>query len=213
MTKSNRWTYGDSWEKYSIEAGQLWRAGESQVAAHDLFDGLPDYMLEADLIYTDSPWNTGNINSFYTKAGIDESRTFEEFTKVLFHHIAAIAPVVCYLEIGKQNVELFKEAMADQYKAVQTWQVTYYRKKPSYLVRGSQTPTSFDFSGYDDMDTPILAMQHENFNCVADLCMGRGLTGISAYKLGKKFVGTELNKRRLAVLIDKTTQMGAMWSH
>jgi predicted RNA methylase len=58
-----------------------------------------------------------------------------------------------------------------------------------------------------------MAMMHEIFECVADLCMGRGLTGISAYKLGKKFVGTELNKRRLAVLIDKTSQMGARWSH
>ena len=33
--------------------------------------------------------------------------------------------------------------------------------------------------------------------------MGQGLVGWNAYKNGKKFVGTEINKKRLAVLVDK----------
>lgn len=165
------------------------------------------------MIYTDPPWNTGNINSFYTKAGIEMRRTFEEFTKVLFCHIAKIDPFICYLEIGKQNVEVYLSELKKIYRYVQAWQITYYRKNPSYLLRGSYMPTTFDFTGMDDMDTPYQAMLHETFSCVGDLCMGRGLTGTSAHRLGKPFVGIELNKRRLAVLIDKTTQAGARWSH
>jgi hypothetical protein len=37
------------------------------------------------------------------------------------------------------------------------------------------------------------------------------LTGITAYQLGKRFVGTELNKRRLAVLIDEVARRGGEW--
>jgi len=210
----SRWDYGGSWEKYPIESGQIWQdANGSKVAVNDLIEGLPDFMKSADLIYCDPPWNTGNINSFYTKAGIDKRKTFAEFVDALFEAVATIHLVACYIETGTQNIEKIKAEMEAVYQVVQAWQVTYYKKKPSYLVRGGHDKQPFDFSGYDDMDTPVLAMMHEKFDCVADLCMGRGLTGISAYKLGKKFVGTELNKRRLAVLIDKTTQMGARWSH
>ena len=41
--------------------------------------------------------------------------------------------------------------------------------------------------------------------------MGRGLTATTAYALGKRFVGTELNPRRLAVAIDKVAQLGGDW--
>ena len=33
--------------------------------------------------------------------------------------------------------------------------------------------------------------------------MGRGLVGVNAYKNGKRFVGTELNHKRLAVLLER----------
>lgn len=40
--------------------------------------------------------------------------------------------------------------------------------------------------------------------------MGLGLVGLSAYKGNKKFVGTELNKRRIANLIQKLYKEGAV---
>ncbi|TRZ48856.1 MAG: hypothetical protein D4S01_09670 [Dehalococcoidia bacterium] len=210
----NRWKYGDSWEKYPIESEQTWiEACRSKVMVHDIFNGLPQFMKDADLIYTDPPWNTGNINSFYTKAMIKKRTTFEKFSDVLFGCIADIHPTVCYLEIGKQNLQRFMRAMAVLYPVVQSWETTYYKKNKSYLIRGGATLTDFDFFGQDDMDIPALVMQNEVFSCVGDLCMGRGLTGITAYRLGKRFVGTEMNKRRLAVLIDKTTKLGAWWSN
>lgn len=209
-----KWRYGDSWEKFPIEDGDIWceENTESQVAACDLFDGIPDFMMLADMIYVDPPWNTGNINSFYTKAGINARKSFEEFSAMLFDRIDTIRPKVCYVEIGRQNKNTIVERLDWSYSSVQAWRITYYKKNPSFMVRGADAPIDFDFTGYDDMDTPTLAMMNEDFECVGDLCMGRGLTGISAYRLGKHFVGTELNKRRLAVLIDKTTRMGARWS-
>ncbi len=70
----------------------------------------------------------------------------------------------------------------------------------------------FDFKNMDDMDTPKAVIEHEQFKCVADLCMGRGLTGLTAYRLKKQFVGTELNKRRLAVLIDTVAREEGHWT-
>lgn len=209
----SEWRYGDSWEKYPIQTGETWvESGGSKIAVWDLFNGLPDFMLEADLIYCDPPWNTGNIRTFYTKAGLKTSKTHREFTEVLFQHIARIDAPTCYLEIGKQNLRVFRTCMATIYPSVQGWPVTYYRHNPSFLVRGGQMPTTFDFTGMDDMDTPLAAMEAERFSVVADLCMGRGLTATVAFGLDKQFVGTELNRRRLACTIEKIAEMEGSWS-
>jgi hypothetical protein len=207
------WKYGDSWEKYPIIVGETWieERMNSCVAVWDLFDGLPEFMLSADLVYTDSPWNTGNLRGFYTKAGQRTAKTFREFTETLFGHLVNIAAPTCYLEIGKQNVDAFTKRLADVYPCVQSWPVTYYRKNPSWLVRGGIRKAAVDFSGMDDMNTPGVAMENEAFSVVADLCMGRGLTAITAFSMSKRFVGTELNARRLAVAIEKVAKMGGTW--
>jgi len=207
------WRYGNSWEQYPIKPGEIWQEARSGslVAVHDLFDGLPEFMIQADLIYTDPPWNTGNIRGFYTKAGLKTTRMFVEFADALFIHVGEIAAPVCYLEIGKQNLDLFKEKMSGLYSCVQAWPVTYYRKNRSFLLRGGWERTTFNFTDKDDMETPRLAMEQEVFSCVADLCMGRGLTATTAFLLGKRFVGTELHPRRLAVAIERVAKVEGRW--
>lgn len=44
--------------------------------------------------------------------------------------------------------------------------------------------------------------QNINYKCIGDFCMGRGLVGYYSNKAGKPFVGIELNKKRLAILLD-----------
>jgi len=205
------WKYGNSWEKYPMKMGELWvdRKTNSKLMVNDLYNGLPVFMKEADLVYCDPPWNKSNINTFYTKAGMENiRREFTTFTNLLFDSIGLINPKVCYLEIGKQNLERFKTKMSELFKEVQVWGVTYYGNKPSYLIRGGPTKTSVDFTGMDDEYTPLKVMKVEDFNVVADLCMGRGLIAVSAYKVGKRFVGVELNKRRLANTVEKINKMG-----
>jgi len=67
-----KWLYGDSWEKFPIQPGQVWGVGDSRVSVHNLFNPLPGFMLRADCLFMDPPWNLGNLNSFYTKAGRDD---------------------------------------------------------------------------------------------------------------------------------------------
>lgn len=208
-----KFRYGDSWERFPIEPGEVWceERTSSRIAVCDIFDDIPEFMNEADMIYTDPPWNTGNLRGFYTKSGSTTNHTFEEFCSALARHIHAIAPSVCYLEIGSQNRERFIEMLSSEFRAVQFWRITYYRKNPCWLVRGADRAVDFDFTGMDDAQTPFRAIMLESPSRIADLCTGRGLTGIAALKNDTMFLGTELNKRRLAVLIDKTSKHGARW--
>ena len=177
----------------------------------DITKHLPRFMLAADMIYTDPPWNLGNLNGYYTKAGLaDYFEAFGSFADALFCRIREISPAVCYLEIGKQNARDFEARLRDLFPVVQVWEILYYRRHPCYLLRGARTETAADFTGMDDTATPLAAISSEGeaVSCVGDLCTGQGLTAVAAHKLGKRFVGTELNRRRMAVTIDRTNKLG-----
>lgn len=207
----SKWLYGDAWEHFPIAAGQVWGLADgSRVAVHNLFDPLPDFMMQADLVFVDPPWNLGNLNTFYTKAGRQDYQTsFTAFTDKLFQRIAEIRPSACYIEIGRQNVDDFARRLQDLYGMVQWWPVTYYRKHPTWIIRGGSTATPLDLTGIDEARCISIIAQSEEYKTIADPCMGRGLVGLAAHAAGKPFVGTELNPRRLAVLLQKLAQKGA----
>ncbi len=211
MSKQFDWKYGRSWEKFPIVPGQKWvdQFG-STLSVADITKHIPDFMLVADLVYCDPPWNLGNVNGFITKnGGQDHLSSFEDFYKHLFNGIQLMSPKVCYLEIGKQYVETFRNQLQAYYPFVQIWPITYYKKHLSYLLRGGEFPSNHSFTGLDDSITPMKAIETEKCTIVGDLCTGRGLTAISAVKAKKVFVGTELNPRRMAVTIEKMTKAGS----
>lgn len=210
----NKWLYGDSWEKFQIKPGKLWvdQFG-SKVMVNDLTKKLPDFMTEADMIYCDPPWNLGNVNSFITKnGGSDYHNSFDQFYEFLFDAIRHISARVCYVEIGNQYKEVFQNLLQKQYKMVQSWAIIYNRKNPSYLLRAADEVITYDFTGIDDLFTPEIAIKIENCRVIGDLCTGRGLTAVSAMKQGKRFVGIELNQRRMAVTIEKMTKLGSKFT-
>jgi hypothetical protein len=207
-----KWMYGNAWERFPIEPGEVWGipANGSQVAVHNIFDPLPEFMSFANLLFIDPPWNLGNVNTFYTKAGrSDYLRSFTDFANVLFQRLKEISARTTYLEIGKQNVLDFRHRLEEIYPDVQMWPVVYYRKHPTWLLRGSRSSISYDFTGIDEAQCISIISQIETYDVFGDLCMGRGLVGMAAHKAGKPFVGTELNKRRLACLLDLLTKAGA----
>lgn len=63
----------------------------------------------------------------------------------------------------------------------------------------------------DEEDAIAWVCENEEYDCIGDLCMGRGLIGVNAYKNGKRFVGTELNHKRLAVLLERIVNMGGTY--
>jgi len=207
--------YGDSWEKYPIRAGEIWseaRTG-SIVSVRDITAVMPVYMLKADMVYCDPPWSLGNVNCFYTKAGhMDRISDFGEFSRLLFERIQQIGPKVCYVEIGKQNREMFLSRMREIFSVVQYWEIRYYNKYPCFLIRGGSFFQEFNFAKYDDSNTPFFTIEVEEPNCIADLCTGQGLTAVAAFRNGRRFVGTELNPRRLAVAIDRVNKLGGEYA-
>ena len=203
------WLYGDAWEQFPIEENEIWTIGNSKVAVHNIFNPLPDFMFEADLIFVDPPWNLGNINSFYTKAKrLDYLNDFNDFTDVLFKRISEINPHTVYIEIGNQNVDKWYGRL--DYPYLQRWPVVYYKKNPTWIIRGSRIGIiDYDFTDIDESRCIEIIVRIENYRVIGDLCMGMGLVGMSAYKANKDFVGTELNKRRLANLLQKLAKKGA----
>lgn len=209
--QQNRWRYGRSWEQFPLEEGEYWQAGSGLVAVHNLFNPLPEFLHTADALLIDPPWNLGNINSFYTKAGrTDYLSDYTSFANHLFACIRDIGPATCYLEIGDQNATDFKSRLnAAGFRCVDCWPIVYYKKYPCWLLKGSRMPhTGRDFTGIDEAKCIQIITQEEAYACIGDLCMGRGLVGYHAFQAGRSFVGTELNKRRLACLLEKIAKAG-----
>ena len=187
------------------------KGSDSMVMVNDLRAGIPDWMLAADMVYCDPPWNQGNVNAFITKAGLDSYITsFSRFCDTLFAEIARIAPMVCYLEIGDAHVADFATRLMTMYPVAQAWEVTYYNKHRCHLLRGAVS----DYCEHDyDRTGRGQNPQHRRWFGAAQR-RGRPLHGsggsrpVACHEHGVRFLGTELNPRRLAVAIDRVNKLG-----
>lgn len=204
MTK---WEYGGVYKKYDIVDGEIYKIKDKgEVMVHDLTKGLPEFMKKADVIFVDPPWNKGNLSTFYTKADKNyRLDSYEFFYQELFKSIKEIEADICFVEIGKQYLSLFIEEMKKIYKHVIFYNSSYYHRKDSfcYIVQGSKKRVNYKLDGIDEEDIIAWICKNIDYNCIADLCMGQGLVGYHSYINGKNFVGTELNKKRLGVTIDR----------
>jgi hypothetical protein len=214
------WRYGDAGDKWKVKDGDVWVAGGNVLVCGDI-EKIPIQRLfekfgTPDLTYVDPPWNKGNLKSFFTKAGFKGAEV--DFHKFIRRLIAIVkrthGPV--YIEMGKQNIYTLAVVIKESGgEVLNIWDVTYYRKHPSKLVRAIWGDFPYnkdiDFSDLDDDDTPYEAIEKEPLKpgaIVFDACTGRGLTCRAAYSNKKKFMGIELHPRRLAVAIDWLAEQG-----
>lgn len=207
MTK---WNYGDAYLKYPLGNEIYEFDNGSKIKVHDIFNRLPDFMKDADLVFVDPPWNLGNINTFYTKADKEERiESFESFYKRLFACIKQINAKTCYVEVGKEYLAEFILEMKSIYKYVTFYNSTYYHSKNKicYVIRGSKKFKKPKLDYMDEENIIKWICANEDYTVIGDLCMGRGLVGLNAYKNSKRFVGTELNHKRLSVLIERIEKL------
>lgn len=212
---ASEWNYGMAYERHPIQNGEIAVfANGSKATPHNIFDPLPNFMRAADLIFVDPPWNKGNLNTFYTKAGrTDYQDSFEIFYKRLFECIAEIHPATCYIEVGKEYLSEFIAEAKRLYKYVTFYNSTYYHKKDSlcYVIHAGHKRKNHHLDSMDEEDIISWICQNEEYSCIGDLCMGLGLVGINAHANNKRFVGTELNPKRLSVMIDKIVTLGGLY--
>jgi len=203
----SRWNYGNAYRRHPIEEGSvvIYKDG-SALKVHDIFKPLPDFMFGADILFIDPPWNLGNLNCFYTKAEqMERHNSFESFYKRLFKCISEIGARTAYVEVGKEYLAEFILEMKGLYKHVIFYNTMYYHKKTNfcYVVRGSAKRQKTPLDGLDEEDVIKWVCAYEDYSCIGDLCMGRGLVAINAHKNGQRFVGTELNHKRLSVVLER----------
>lgn len=207
---SDRWGYGGAYLRHSIEGRRVQFADGSIVQHHDIFDPMPQFMASADMVFVDPPWNMGNLSAFYTKAGREDYRQFQDFYRRLFACIGEIAPKICYVEVGKEFLGEFLMEMKRLYRQVTFYNSTYYHRAENicYVIRGSAKRRRLPLEGIDEENIIAWICANEEFQCIGDLCMGRGLVGRYAHTNSRRFVGTELNHKRLAVLVEKLSEAG-----
>jgi hypothetical protein len=207
------WLYDGSIHRWPIKPGEQWSCQHGTVMVNDLYAGLPDFMREADCVFVDPPWNLGNENSFRTKAQIAErSQSFTAFLDALFAAIDTIGPRTCFIEMGRQNVREVEQRLSHRFAHVHAYRTTYYGKKPCYVLRGGAGRGLRDYSDMDEIEVIAGICRDEPFNCIADICMGRGEVGVEAFRNGRRFVGTDLNRNRLAVMINRIAEIGGVWT-
>jgi len=200
--------YGGYWRELDMK-GEISLPNRSIVKVCDWTSELPDFMLDADTVFVDPPWNKGNMNTFYYKAERSpRSYDFLEFTKKLFSVLDAISPEFLFIEMGKQHLGLYLAECEKRYKYVTFYNSTYYHRASNkcYVIHATNNYKKRRYMQLEDMDEADiiawLCANHE-YQCIDDPCMGQGLVGLNACKNGKRFVGTELNHKRLAVLVAK----------
>lgn len=207
----NKWDYGGYSKKHNMENEITLKNGILKV--HDIFDKLPKFMQTADLLFVDPPWNLTNVNSFYTKADKKGKYTFdfERFYIQLFTRISEIKPIFLFVEIGKEYLGEFIIECKKQYKYVTFYNSTYYgnKKNKCYVVQATNIYKKRRFKELEDIDEEKIIewiCKNINYNCIGDLCTGKGLVPYYSNLNNKKFVGTELNKKRLAVAVERIIQ-------
>lgn len=211
----NNWNYGGAYLQYPIETGIAIVDGKSYLKTHDIFEPLPSFMLQADLLFVDPPWNKGNMKTFYTKAEkMSPQIDFSDFYKRLFACINKINPNICYVEIGKEYLAEFIIEMKKLYRYVTFYNSSYYHTQNNicYVIRGANTTAKPKLDYMDEENIIKWICENEPYHVIGDLCMGRGLVAVNAYKHNKAFVGTELNHKRLSVALERLCAIGAEYT-
>lgn len=206
-----KWEYGEVYRKYDM-TGIIRLPHNSLVTVCDWTESMPVFMREADTVFIDPPWNTGNVRTFYTKA--EKPRPafeFRQFTNMLWKCLDDIHPSTLFIEMGKEWLSDYLLSAQIRYKYVTFYNSTYYKKRDNkcYVIHATNDFSTRRYPELEDLDeAEIIAWIAANhrYECIGDLCMGTGLVGRRAYDNGKRFVGTELNAKRLALLVDYIEQ-------
>lgn len=213
------WRYGDAGDRWQVETGDVWHVGPHVIACVDLESDRARAFYASitepvACMYTDPPWSTGNAKSFRTKAGVEsEGTTVERLWSIIMSIAARHVTGDVYAEIGvKHRADAVQWMQAAGRRVTDQWSITYYRKYPCCLLCSAKRVLRMEDApdDRDDSATPGWAIERSTDpgEIVMDPCAGQGGTPVHAHRLGRRFIGSELHPRRMAVTIDKLVKLG-----
>ncbi len=214
------WVYtADGGESYPVQPGDLWTVGRHALLCGDVEAGAVERLLSLSdltpaLAYVDLPYRASDARAYRTKAGVDGGKgrpvDYGALVRAALRPIAALGCPI-YAETGLSSIESVWEAGAligaDLSAA---WTITYYGDKPAgLLVMNALSCDLPSLEGVDDERTPALAIEAHTSpgDAVIDPMMGRGLTAVSAARLGRVALGVELHPARLSVTLAKLADL------
>ena len=216
MGKQRGMKYDGSIDIYPINEGEVYQLGNgSKIAIADITKGIPDFVKEADCIFIDPAGNKGVLKSYYTKADLEcPYESFDDFCQVISRRIMEINPDRLFVECFKTNYKSLVALVEGLYPCVKIYESTYYHKADckAWIIQGTRQPEDYGFDNMDEEDVIYQISEKVPFTCIGDFFMGRGLVAESAFKAGKKFVGSDMNRNRLAVAIHRVADRGGEWS-
>lgn len=208
--------YDGSIDVYPIKEGEVYELDNgSKIAINDIFNGVPEYMKNADCVFIDPAGNKGVLKSYYTKADlecpVDDFQTFAEQIKSC---IQQINPSRLFVECFASNKKKLLAMVESLFPCVKVYDATYYHKADckAWIIQGTHTPETYDFQGMDEWDIVYKMCKDVPFNQIADFFMGQGLVAEAAYSAGKVFYGGDMNRNRLAVAINRVAKKGGNWN-
>ena len=204
---SDRFECGGYYKNYDMT--KELHVGSGIVKVHDLFQPLPDFIKDVDVILSDPPYNQSALSSFYTKADIKEKQRFDDFFNRFFEIVDNLKPRILILEIGVAQEQMYMEALALRFKNIISKEALYYRREKCLFIIASNEDIPDVLrsipDGIDEEKIIDMICRDLDYANIYDPCMGTGLVGWYSNKYGKKFYGTELNKKRLGLLVESIT--------
>jgi len=199
------WEYRGLYKNHNME-GIIELPNNSKLKVCDLTKEMPDFMKQADTLFIDPPCSQGNLRSFYTKNDMTCELTFTDFYIDLFKRITEIKPKHLFVEVFKSNYDVFYNEFKDKFKNIIIYDSFYYNKKSNkcwiFHCSNEEIQLNEKMNNIDEEKVIRYITTNHNYNCIGDLCMGTGLVGKHAFLNDKQFVGTELNKKRLGIVVD-----------
>ena len=223
-TKFSSWcTYSkvDPLMSIPVKRQTAYKVGEHVLACADMELPATHEFLRAhaaEVVYSDPPWGANLATGFRTIAakhtGDESFKHKVDYPKLLADSASLFAsiPGTVFLESGNGDEQLFKDVMAEAGShLIRRWGVTFYRRDPSVLMQFSMNGNddfALDVTGMDDSYLPeVVLSQYQPGMTVLDPFCGFGLTGAAAHIHGHRFVGCELNPRRLAEALQKLSSL------
>jgi len=203
----SKFEYKEFYKKYDMS--ETIKIGTGIIKVHDIFDEMPEFMNNADCLFIDPPCSDSNLKAFYTKADLEKRDTIVKFTNRLFELIDEINPKHLFIEVFKSNFDEIFSRLNNRYGTNMVVFDSYYYGKTNnkcWVFYASLEDIDFDIPFMDEEKVIEHICKNLDFYCIGDLCMGKGLLGFYANKYNKRFVGTELNPKRLACLIEHINQ-------